>query len=173
MILVSSFIHLYFLIFKNEQNHSTSTIFWAYVLYFLRLWDPFLSMHPILCMCGVLSSFSHVQLFATPGTVVWQTHLSMRFSKQKYCSGLPCPPSGNLPNPGIETMSPVSPALQADSSLAEPPGRPLLSSTPYWKQQPRVRFTERPPSIARPSHLSLSRASSSCGSEVVGDGPVA
>ena len=39
------------------------------------------------------------------------------FSSQEYWSTLPCPPSGDLPNPGIE---PRSPALQADSLLSEP-----------------------------------------------------
>ena len=37
---------------------------------------------------------------------------------------LPCPPPGDLPNPGIE---PRSPALQVDSLPAEPPGKPLRS----------------------------------------------
>ena len=40
-----------------------------------------------------------------------QAPLSMGFSRQEYCSGLPCPPSGHLPNPGIE---PGSPTLQAE-----------------------------------------------------------
>ena len=40
---------------------------------------------------------------------------SMRFSRQEYYSGWPCPPPGDILNPGIEPMSPVSPALQADS----------------------------------------------------------
>ena len=43
------------------------------------------------------------------------------FSRQEYWSGLPCPPPGSLPNPGIE---PRPPALQADSLLTEPPGEP-------------------------------------------------
>ena len=43
------------------------------------------------------------------------------FSRQEYWSGLPCSPPGDLPNPGIE---PRSPALQADSLPAEPPGKP-------------------------------------------------
>ena len=47
----------------------------------------------------------------------------MGFSRQEYWSGLPFPPSGDLPNPGIEFASPVSPALQADSLLAEPLGK--------------------------------------------------
>uniref|UniRef100_A0A4W2GET1 N-acetyllactosaminide alpha-1,3-galactosyltransferase n=1 Tax=Bos indicus x Bos taurus TaxID=30522 RepID=A0A4W2GET1_BOBOX len=45
----------------------------------------------------------------------------MGFSRQEYWSGLPCPPSGDLPHPGIEL---VSPALQADSSLLSHWGSP-------------------------------------------------
>ena len=45
----------------------------------------------------------------------------MDFSRQEFWSGLPCPPSGDLPNPGIE---PRSPTLQADSLSSEPPGKP-------------------------------------------------
>ena len=68
------------------------------------------------CVCvWVLSHFSSVQLFTTLWTVAHQAPLSMGFSRQEYWSGLPCPPPGNLPNPGIETASPESPALQADS----------------------------------------------------------
>ena len=37
--------------------------------------------------------------------------LSMGFSRQEYCSGLPCPPPGDLPNPGIKLKSLMSPAL--------------------------------------------------------------
>ena len=62
----------------------------------------------------VLSHFSYVQLFATPWTVTCQAPLSMKFSRQEYWSGLPCPPPGDLPNSGIKTMSP---ALQVDSLL--------------------------------------------------------
>ena len=40
-----------------------------------------------------------------------QTPLSMGFSKQEYWSGLPCPPPGDLPNPGIEFKFLMSPAL--------------------------------------------------------------
>ena len=65
----------------------------------------------------MLSHFSHVQLFATPWTVAHQTPLSMGFSRQEHWSGLPCPPPGDLSNPGIEPMSPEAPALQVDSLL--------------------------------------------------------
>ena len=40
-----------------------------------------------------------------------QAPLSMGFSRQEYWSGLPCPPPGDLSNPGIEPASPASPAL--------------------------------------------------------------
>ena len=51
---------------------------------------------------SVLSHFSHVWHFATPGTVARQAPLSMGFSRQEYWSGLPFPPSGDLPDPGIK-----------------------------------------------------------------------
>ena len=69
----------------------------------------------------ILSRFSHVRLFATPWTVAQQAPLSVEFSKQEYWSGLLFSSSGDLPNPGIE---PKSPALQADSVMSEPPGKP-------------------------------------------------
>ena len=39
----------------------------------------------------------------------------MEFSRQEYWSGLPCPPPGDHPDPGIEPESPVCPSLQEDS----------------------------------------------------------
>ena len=70
--------------------------------------------HICVCVCACLQSqFSRVQLFATRWTVAHQAPLSVGFSSQEYWSGLPCPPPGDLPNPGIEPMSPVSPALAA------------------------------------------------------------
>ena len=53
---------------------------------------------------------------ATPWTVAHQAPLCMGFSRQEYWSRLPCPPPGDLPNPGIE---PRSPTLQADSLLSQ------------------------------------------------------
>ena len=61
-------------------------------------------------MC-VLSCFSHVWLSETPWTVTLQAPLSMGFSRQEYWSELPCPPPGDLPDPGIEPTSLASPAL--------------------------------------------------------------
>ena len=57
--------------------------------------------------------FNHVRLFATPWTVARQAPLSMGFSRQEYWSGLPFPPPGDLPDPGIEPASLTSPVLAA------------------------------------------------------------
>ena len=59
----------------------------------------------------MVSRFSHVQLVATLWTIARQASLSMGFSRQKYWSGLPFPSPGDLPNPGIEPESLMSPAL--------------------------------------------------------------
>src|SRR5574341_1194318 len=56
----------------------------------------------------------------TPQTIALQAPLSMEISRQEYWSGLPYPPPGDLPNLGIEPRS----ALQANSLLSEPPGKP-------------------------------------------------
>jgi len=55
----------------------------------------------------------------TPWTVACQAPLSVGFSRQ-YWSGLPFTSPGDLPNPGIKS------ALQADSLLSEPPGKPKI-----------------------------------------------
>ena len=72
---------------------------------------------------------SRVQLFTTLWTVAHQAPLSMEFSRQEYWSGMPGPPPGDLPDPGIELMSLMSPALQADSLPSESPGKPQSSYT--------------------------------------------
>ena len=70
------------------------------------------------CLKDVLSC---VRLFATPWTVAHQAPLPLEFSRQEYWNRLPFPSSVDLPNPGTE---PGSPALQDDSLLSEPPGKP-------------------------------------------------
>ena len=76
----------------------------------------------IKCVCEVLSSFripiyvlgcfSCVRPFVTPWTVARQAPLSLGFSWQECWSGLPHPPSEDLSDSEIESMSPASPALQ-------------------------------------------------------------
>ena len=73
--------------------------------------------------------FSHVQLIAIPRTLFHQAPLSMGLSKQECWRGLPFPPPGDLPNPGIK---PGSPALQADSLPTVPPGKPMNT---YYKER--------------------------------------
>ena len=66
----------------------------------------------------------------TPWTVAHQAPMSMGFSKQEYWSGLPFPPPGDLPDPGIE---PVSPTMEADSKIFKDKDRicPVFGS-PSW-----------------------------------------
>ena len=62
---------------------------------------------------------------ATPWSVAHQTPPSMRFSRQEGWSGLPFPPPGVLPDPGME---PVPPVLQVGPLPTELPGRPSRDS---------------------------------------------
>ena len=55
-----------------------------------------------------------VRFFAAPWTVACQGPRSMGFSRQEYWSGLPFPPPWDVPGPGTEPTSLVSPALQVD-----------------------------------------------------------
>ena len=74
-------------------------------------------------LCHVLS---HVWLFVIPWTVACQAPLSLEFSRQEYCSGLPLPPPGDLSDLVIKPTSSVSPSLQVDSSPTEPSGNPQI-----------------------------------------------
>ena len=76
---------------------------------------------------------SCVWLFETPWTIARQAPLSMGFSRQEYWSGLPCPPPGDLPDPGIEPMSVASPALAGGFFTTAPPGKSKWSSTQSQK----------------------------------------
>ena len=59
--------------------------------------------------------------FATPWTVTYQASLSMGFPRQEYWNGLSFSYPGDLPDPGIE---PMSPELSGGLFTAEPPGKP-------------------------------------------------
>ena len=50
----------------------------------------------------------------------------MGFSRQECWSGLPCPPPGDLPEPGIELASVTSPALAGGFFTTELPGKPSI-----------------------------------------------
>ena len=59
----------------------------------------------------MLRCLSCFWLFATPWTAARQAPLSVGFSRQEDWSGLPCPPPGDLPDPGIEPLSRTGPAV--------------------------------------------------------------
>ena len=101
----------------------------------------------------LLLLFSHsvmFDFFATPWTAAHQAPpLSMRFSRQEHCNGLPFPSPGNLPNPGIE---PKSPALAGGLFATVPTRRPsddLLDIKLYIQQ-----FSVLLPFSSSPSRVS-------------------
>ena len=76
-------------------------------------------LNPDTCVCVQL--LSHVWLIVIPWTIACQALLSMsmEFSRQEYCFGLPFPTPGNLPNPGTEPVSPVFPTWAGRFLTAE------------------------------------------------------
>ena len=76
-----------------------------------------------------MKSLSRVRLFAAPWTVAHQAPLSVGFSRQEYWSGLPFLSPGNLPDPGME---PMSPALAGWFFTTEPPGNPYNAAHVYY-----------------------------------------
>ena len=73
-----------------------------------------------------------------PMDVAHQAPLFLGFSRQKYWSGLPCPPPGDLPSRRIE---PRSPTLQADSLPSEAPEKPKNTGVVAY---PSSRGSSRP-----------------------------
>ena len=70
---------------------------------------------------------------ATPWTAACQA-LSVEFSRQEYCSGLPFPSPRGLPKPGFKPcISPVFPELPGGFFTTEPPGSPTL-----WKKKETI-----------------------------------
>ncbi|CAI9155108.1 unnamed protein product [Rangifer tarandus platyrhynchus] len=94
-----------------EQSESREAIFWLRDPHALHLALLFFQMVVMITTWCILSPFSLARLFVTLWTVAHQTPLSMGFSRQEYWSGLPRPPPEDLPDPGIEPASLMSPAL--------------------------------------------------------------
>ena len=92
-------------------------------------WDssPLVSF-PSYCPCALSRSVVS-DFFATPWTVASQTPPSREFPRQEYWSGLPFPPPGDLPNPGIK---PMSPALAGRFLTTVPLGKPLTLPTSLY-----------------------------------------
>ena len=143
----------------------TKFICLSWKAFFLGLWDTallswfslalvatcFLAFSVVTCFFMLV--LSHVWFFVTPWTIAHQAPLSMGFSRQEYWNGLPSPPPGDLPNPGIKPTSPVSLALAGEFFTTEPPGKTFYKSLNFdvpqsWVHRPlsapfqlsRVRF---------------------------------
>ena len=73
------------------------------------------------CVCAHIHTLNHVLHFATPWTAACQAPLSVEFSRQKYWSGSPFPPLGDLSDPGTEPTSLAFPALSGGFFTTVPP----------------------------------------------------
>ena len=71
-------------------------------------------------VCSVVSDS------ATPWTVAHQAPPSAEFFRQEFWSGLPFPPPGDLPGPGIKPVTLSSPALASRFFTTTPPGKPCI-----------------------------------------------
>ena len=90
---------------QGLNPHFLCLLHCRWILYCWAIWEA--------CSC-ILSCFAYVKLIENLCTIAYQAPLSRVFSRQEYCSGLPCPNPGDHPDPGIEPASPATPALQAD-----------------------------------------------------------
>ena len=111
-------IHVWEHVYINRRAHSLTK---------LTLTEHMLGL-PALLQTGdreMLFVLSHsvVSDSGTPWLAARQAPLSVGFPRQEYQSGLPFPPSGDLPDPGIEPTSPESPALAGGFFTPEPPGK--------------------------------------------------
>ena len=95
--------------------------------YFSCHYKIYIYIHMYVC---VFSCFSHAWLFATLWTVTRHSSLSIWFFRQEYCSGLPCPPPGGLPDPEMEPASLRSSALAGGTFTA----RAIIYTQPKKKQ---------------------------------------
>ena len=100
----------------SQTSGTVRNPFLVFMVLRVTLW--YFVRQPLLTKWKWKVFLSCVWLFATSGTVAHQAPLSMGFSRQEDWSGLPFPPPGHHPDPGIK---PGSPALQAISLPSEPP----------------------------------------------------
>ena len=123
----------------SKLYFSLQHFIWAVILGAFHRWlcipiphtQVYISTNNVLCAYQVTSFVSDSLLMYR----LWPTRLlSPWFSRHEYSSGLPYPPPGDLSDPGVKPMYPVSPALaggfflsffwQAASLTLEPPGKP-------------------------------------------------
>ena len=100
-----------------------------------------------MCLCVCVCALSCVRLFVTTWTVACQAPLFLGLSRQEYWRGLPFPSPEDLPDPGIKPVSPMSPALQADSFLLS-----------HWRSPINYQFhsvTQSCPTLCDPTDCSM------------------
>ena len=90
------------------------------------------------CVCAKF--FSLVRLFTTLWTIALQAPLSTRFSRQEFQSRFPGRSQGDLPDPGIEHRSLMSPTLQKGSLPLTPHGKPQVSKQVTMKQNQGTKY---------------------------------
>ena len=135
--------------FQRKQNSSTllfsldNLTFLGITFFWIVVGDIFILCIRTLCVCVCASLGQNISEYiqipslrlllfsqevmsnpATPWTVASQVPLSTEFPRQEYWSGLPFPSPRDLPDPGIEL---VSPALAGIFFTTEPPGKPTFS----------------------------------------------
>ena len=91
-----------------SSSHQVAKYIYIYVCVCVWLCECAKSLQSYPTLCNTMDG---IWLFVTQWTVAHQAPLSMGFSRQEYCSGLPCPPPGDLPDPGIEPASLTSPSF--------------------------------------------------------------
>ena len=104
---------------RCQYTTDSSFAFWNFLVIFSDIFYSWLvesvSAAPVDMKEYMCSVPSRVPLFAAAWTGACQAPLSMGFSRQEDWSRLPCPPPGDLPDPGIKPKSPAFPALHVDS----------------------------------------------------------
>ena len=110
------------------SNFSQSFIYQSILHFCDNLWKVYscmASLCVIIMCCAVLGRSVMSSSLGSHGLQPARLLCPWGFSRQEYWSGLPCPPPGDLLNPGIE---PRSPASQVDSLPSEPPRKPLFNN---------------------------------------------
>ena len=102
---------------------SVFSIEWFQNKYLLEKRNENIGEHCCYCLVAKLCP-----TLVNPWIVACQAPPSMGFPRQENWSGLPCPPPGAFPNPGIKPAFLASPALAGGFFTTEPPGKTILSS---------------------------------------------
>ena len=95
-------------------------------------WDSEIHSTTVVSVHVCAQLLNWVWLFVTPWAIASQAPLFLRFPRQKYWSGFPCPSSGDLPSPGIESTSLAFPVLAGRFFTTTPPGKSPLFLKLTW-----------------------------------------